>query len=93
MNKIILSSGFELPQLAYGPDSIGSIRGYKYNRSTIFHRVKNKFVSVCIDEPYYIKSITSSIKVGFDLIDYSASYGDGSLIAKVIKNLIKTGKI
>ena len=49
------------------------------------NKVYNKLIGRQIQKYKYVKSVVNSLNVGFRLIDYSAAYGDGTLIGKAIK--------
>ena len=90
MNNISLSNGIQIPALGFGPGGCG------YDP----HKRKSSFAQRCFDklmrslrfdtttEREYVNSIAEAIRLGFRLIDYSESYGDGSLLRKAI---IKSG--
>ncbi len=80
-----LRSGAQIPAIGFGPDALSSIRGGRINRRTLIQKVRNRINRVFLDEPKYINAIAASIDAGIRLLDYSASYGDGTLIAKGIE--------
>lgn len=64
--------------------------------TSIFFQTDNKLISLCrkvvnktLRAPYYQKkylnAIVESLNVGFRLIDYSASYGDGKVYSKAMR--------
>ncbi len=85
MEYFSLRNGAKIPAIGFGPDSLSSIRNGKIDRSTILHKVQNRINRVCFDQPKYIRAIASSLDAGIRLLDYSASYGDGTLLAKGIR--------
>lgn len=95
MDTIKLREGLSIPTLGYGPDWVRGMPGYRKKR-TLMNRVINKFIIT----PKYINAVSASINNGFRLIDFSASYGTGELIAKAInkstcsrKDLVLTTRI
>lgn len=90
MENIILSNGMLLPSIGFGPGGCGYVPNVSYKRkrtgiSSIPYRAYNKFVRRPLLKKNYIQAIASAIEQGFRLIDYSASYGDGTLVEKGIK--------
>ena len=86
MNTIKLSNGIKIPSLGFGPGGCG------YNP----HKQKPSYTQRAFDkimrsinlntktEREYVNSIAEAIRLGFRLIDYSESYGDGTLLRKAI---------
>lgn len=91
INRIIspLNGGVKTP-VAFGPCM--SRGGYPWrkpktrNKITQFlFRVWSRIYLNPKADREYVKSVESAIRSGFYIIDYSASYGDGKLLAKGIK--------
>ena len=51
----------------------------------LFKRAFRKFIIRPKQEYDYVDAVANSFKIGFSLLDYSSSYGDGHLIGKAIK--------
>ena len=48
------------------------------------HRVYNKLYARPCLLHHYVEAVSHSFQVGYRLLDYSSSYGDGTLIGKAI---------
>ncbi len=81
---IILSGGLTIPCIGFGPDQLG-YTPLKKAHNNVIKRGINKVKRIMIDEPSYVNSISSAIESGYRLIDWSASYGLGTLIYKGIR--------
>lgn len=57
----------------------------KKTKRTILHRAYNKYRRLFIEQPRYVNAVSNSFKVGYRLLDWSASYGSGDLLAKAIE--------
>lgn len=84
MEYFKLINGDSIPAIVFGPDELGYKPRRKRSKSKIIRFVK-KIKKYTFDKQIYIYRISNAIKVGFHSIDYSASYGDGTMIAKAIK--------
>lgn len=84
MNSYKLISGMEVPMIGFGPDTVKVLKN-KSSRRSFKYRVCNKLYKKFISSPQYVKAISSSLKIGYRLIDYSSAYGNGSLILEGIK--------
>lgn len=83
MSNIKLLNGSEIPAIGFGPGSF--IPKYVYKKDAgILYKIKSRLHRELIDKKNYINGIVESINNGFRLIDYSAAYGDGKLIAEAI---------
>lgn len=90
MEYFILNNKESIPVIGFGPGGLG------YNprprKKTLVEKAYIKGMHILqlhtIEERKYIKSVAEAIKLGFRLIDFSESYGDGSLLRKAI---IKSG--
>lgn len=89
MDKLLLSNGVEIPMIGYGPGGAGYSPKYKQRPTnkimSFFDRAYSKFIIRPKIYSQYVSSVASAIRNGFRLIDYSAAYGDGSLICKGIE--------
>lgn len=84
MEFIRLASGLKLSAIGYGPDSLSCMAKYKKD-GTFINKVKNKIRKNLIEIPQYINAVSETVKMGCNLIDFSASYGDGSLIMEGVR--------
>lgn len=83
MNTIKLAkSGIDLPLIGFGPDCLDY--GLPRPGNTFIKKVHRKVCRFFFDEPMYQKAITSSFKIGFRLLDYSAAYGNGYFLQKAL---------
>lgn len=85
MEYAVLSGGMKIPAIGFGPGSAGYTPNVKPGKRNIFIRAYNKFIGRKLVKPRYVRAVTQAIRNGFRLIDYSAAYGDGTLIGKAIK--------
>lgn len=84
MEYITLNNGVEIPCIGNGP----CILGYGKEQNTqdhLLYKVYRKLYLSRKEKLDYIKAVANAFKVGFNLLDYSASYGDGHLIGEAIK--------
>lgn len=84
MDYITLNNGVEIPVIGNGPAAVGYTPVYKTKSPNIFQKVYNKFVRRPYLKSSYVDAVAHSFRIGFNLLDYSAAYGDGSLIGKAI---------
>lgn len=95
--SIKLNNGVSIPIIGNGPASIGytavkpkSITGLPL----YFQKAFNKIIYMPMKQLEYVDAVANSFKIGFTLLDYSASYGDGKAIAQAInKSGIKREKL
>lgn len=88
MEYMELSNGIKLPSVGFGPGICGYSAKYVRRRSGLLSipgRAYNRLVKRPFIEKDYVEGIASAIRSGYRLIDYSAAYGDGSLVAKGIE--------
>lgn len=89
MECVCLPNGITLPIIGFGP-GIEEYSPKCIRRRTgilsIPGRAYNKLIRRPICSKKYANAISEAIRTGYRLIDYSAAYGNGSLIAKGIKN-------
>lgn len=81
--KIKLNNGIEIPCIGSGPMSVGYGRKFKYDG--IIARAYRRFIGNPKMESKYIEAVSHSFQIGFTLLDYSSSYGDGKHIGKAIR--------
>ena len=90
MEYIKLSNDMQLPVLGFGPGIFGySPNVCVYRKTGIFSipgRAYNKIIRHTITANKYSNAIAEAIRGGYRLIDYSAAYGDGRLVANGIKH-------
>ena len=82
---IKLNNGIEIPCIGNGPGIVGYSIKKNNISNTIFARVFRKFVSTPQKNKKYVDAIVHSFQIGFVLLDYSSSYGDGKLIGEAIR--------
>ena len=83
----ILRNG-RVPQIGFGPAALGYSPKQNKQKKAFFlllDKVQNKLYRRHLAQKKYIDSVSSALRQGFRLIDYSSAYGDGSLIGKAIK--------
>ena len=90
LENITLSNGMLLPSIGFGPGGCGyspnvAFRKERTGIAAIPYRAYNKFVRLPSLEKDYIQAVASAVELGFRLIDFSAAYGDGTLVGKGIK--------
>lgn len=104
-----LYNGIEIPAIGLGPGIMGWVNHARaYARWNLLGRACNKviispwdrFVARPLKRSAFVGAIAEGLKSGFRLIDYSAAYGDGALIADAIeqshvarKDIFLTGRI
>lgn len=83
MDPVLLKNGEKIPRIGFGPGGCGyeeSLRQSKKGKPSIFARAYRKFIGRTKIRARYVQAIASAIQEGFRLIDYSAAYGDASLV-------------
>ncbi len=96
MEYFTLNTGNQIPAIAYGPGSFGGFVDSKTKMrmptcklEMYYQKAYKRYLRKIIDEPWlhrqYVNTIAYSFKIGFNLLDFSASYGDGKLIGEAIK--------
>lgn len=83
--KIKLNNGVEIPCIGNGPAAVGYTPKQKIQSNSLVARAYRKFVTRPIQERNYVDAVVHSFQIGFTLLDYSSSYGDGILIGEAIK--------
>lgn len=90
MTELILNNGVKIPSIGIGPGGIGYTPNYKKEATflpiKLYNKAYRKFITRPIMTREYMKSISNALQIGFRLLDYSSSYGDGTQIGKAIKN-------
>lgn len=82
---ITLNNGLEIPVIGNGPGGLGYNPHTGTAKRTLMKRAFNKFVTRPIEEDKYENAVAHAFKIGFTLLDDSASYGNDRMIAKAIK--------
>lgn len=83
--KIKLNNGVEIPCIGNGPAAVGYTPNLKKQSNNIIARAYRKFIGNPQMNRDYVDAVANSFKIGFSLLDYSSSYGDGKLIGEAIK--------
>ena len=99
--SVNLIGGGSIPLIGFGPDSLGYVLGLRKKMgSAMVQKMYNKLHYIFFDKPQYVNAIASSFTIGYKLLDYSASYGDGKLLKEAMmkagisrKDLIITTRI
>lgn len=84
MDTFRLYNGMEVPCIANGPMALGYGKKKLYPHS-FTGRLLRKTIYAPLEAYKYIHVVAESIRMGYTFIDYSTSYGDGSLIRRAIK--------
>lgn len=82
--QIELNNGVMIPCIGNGPGFIGMGSNKKENHN-IFARAYRKYIDNPRKRKDYVDAIANSFKIGFTLLDYSSSYGDGAAINEAIQ--------
>lgn len=85
MEYATLRSGAKIPAIGFGPGMGGYIPNARPKGRSILRRAYNKLIGRPLVRRNYVRAVASAITNGFRLIDYSAAYGDGSLIGRAIR--------
>lgn len=88
MDSILLSNGIRVPAIGFGPGGCGYSARYRPPQGDVsyfLYRVYRKLVLHPRQAWHYVAAVASAIEQGFRLIDYSAAYGDGSLVGRGIR--------
>jgi diketogulonate reductase-like aldo/keto reductase len=86
-----LLRGGQVPQIGIGPGIFGYTDKMQKSRtqiSRLTNRVLNRLYRNKKRKNDYIEAVANSLRIGYRILDYSAAYGDGSLIGKAI---VKSG--
>ena len=83
--RIRLNNGVEIPCIGNGPAAVGYTPVFRSASRTKVGRAFERFVTRPLQERHYVDAVAHALQTGFHLLDYSSSYGDGSLIGKAIK--------
>jgi len=90
-NMFELNHDVKIPSIGIGPGGLGYTSHPKKKNfvATIYNKSLRKLCRIFhLNTPLevkYINSVAHALKIGFHLIDFSESYGDGTLIKKAIK--------
>lgn len=80
-----LNNGVEIPCIGNGPGIVGYTPKQCRVSTSLFARAYRKFISYPRMKRQYVDAVSHSFQIGFTLLDYSSSYGDGKLIGDAIK--------
>ncbi len=83
--RLKLNNGVEIPCIGNGPAAVGYYPMQNENSQNIMVRALRKFVTRPLMVHDYVNAVAHSFRIGFTLLDYSSSYGDGKLIGKAIR--------
>lgn len=86
MEYFTLNNGIKIPCIGNGPCAVGYGKKRRVPNNNILSKAYRKLFQEKYQEYKYVNAVTNSLKCGFHLLDYSASYGDGHLIGKAIKH-------
>lgn len=87
-NEFILSNGVKIPCIGFGPGVPEYYTNFNYFSNKYLHfieRAYNKIIRRPIAYRKFSNEIANAVQLGFHLIDYSSSYGDGKLIKDAIQ--------
>ncbi len=76
-----------VPLIGFGPGIVGYTSKMQKQHDGVaryYYRIKRS-INYRIDCHNYVNAVSNALVLGYRLIDYSASYGDGNLIQKAIK--------
>lgn len=90
MNKIpvfVLNNGIEIPVIGNGPMIAGYNTKFKRSKGLCDYvfRAYNKFIKKPAIKRDYINAVANSFKIGFNLLDFSVSYGHEDYVAEALK--------
>lgn len=77
----------KIPQIGLGPGAVSLNKWKKNNKGLSFFiwRVYNKFFDAPRRKENFIIAVADALKMGYRILDYSASYGDGTLLGEAIR--------
>ncbi len=86
-DKIIADGSLALPPIGFGPGIAGyTIKRHNYSTdSNLFYRAYDKFICRPFIYKRYVDAVANALNLGYRLLDYSSSYGDGILLQKAIE--------
>ena len=84
MEYFQLNNGVTIPCIGNGPMILGYGKK-KFWSNRFYDKVMNKLFYHKLESDKYVKALSTSIQMGFTLIDYSSTYGDGSLVGEAIR--------
>lgn len=89
MLEYTLNNGVKIPCLGIGPGGVGYSAIYKKEHTNSFLKLYSRAYNKLIHRPlithHYVDAMSNAFSIGYKLLDYSSSYGDGTLIGKAIK--------
>lgn len=86
VDGVLTDVSLTLPPIGFGPGIAGyTTKNHNYSTdSSIFYRAYNKFIGRPIINKRYVDAVVNALNLGYRLLDYSSSYGDGVLLQKAI---------
>lgn len=87
-NTFTLSSGIKIPVIGFGPGIMGYKTGLTKSRNYFFSlllRANNKYIARPRLRKNFSNSISSALKCGFRLFDYSNTYGNLNLVGQALR--------
>ena len=86
VDGVLTDVSLTLPPIGFGPGIAGyTTKNHNYSTdSSIFYRAYNKFIGRQIINKRYVDAVVNALNLGYRLLDYSSSYGDGVLLQKAI---------
>lgn len=88
MDNLYTVSGKQVLPIGFGPGLLSWTK--KKNKASngigaILFKLQKKIYLDRVAEQKYVNGIKSALKIGYNLIDYSASYGDGTLLGIAVQ--------
>lgn len=77
----------DIPPIGFGPGIAGyssKMKKQHHSVAKLFYGVINRVSSYKVQQ-HYISAVSNALKLGYRLIDYSSTYGDGSLLQQAIQ--------
>lgn len=88
MEKFKYSNNLEIPQLGFGPGIMGYTAKMSKKRTGLrlfVFKVLNKLFYRPQLKRRYVSAVAAGLKMGYELLDYSAAYGNAELIGEAIR--------
>lgn len=74
----------KIPPIGLGPGAVYSSVKHGKGVSRFAGRVYNRFIGAPLRNKHFVDAVVNALQIGYRLIDYSAAYGDGTLIGNAI---------
>ena len=75
----------KIPPIGLGPGAVYSPVKHGKGVFRLVGRVYNRFIGSPLRKKHFVDAVANALQIGYRLIDYSAAYGDGTLIGKAIR--------